>query len=265
MSNIFTHFFNTNNGDYMYSDLMIEAVDIKSNGIINEVIRRKNIKITKICNKNDKYITIEFKDMYDKSLKNYIVKSIDEMLNDSDINSKSSILIVGLGNEKSTPDSLGPLVIDNIIVTRHLEVLNLNSNRVVSALKPGVMGQTGIETKDIIKGVISKIKPDYLIIIDSLKSNSLKRLMHTIQFTNTGIHPGSGVQNKREEISEKTMGIPVIAIGIPTVCDIKTIVKEDNDKSTNNCMIVTPKDIDFVIEKLSDILSIAINNALYNL
>ena len=269
-----TLFANTNIGDYMQvSDLMIEAVNIKSEGLVTSVKRNKNIKVTTVTltdNKYDtpgEYITIEFKDMFDNGIRKTVVKSLKSLFSKHKLTIDSAALVVGLGNEKSTPDSLGPLVIENIIVTRHLEALGLNSSRIVSAIKPGVMGETGIETKDIIKGVIEKIKPDFLIVIDSLKSESLKRLNKTIQITDTGIHPGSGVQNKREKLDKETLGIPVIAIGVPTVCDVHTIVKETtkrkNIKEIPN-MIVTPKDIDFVVDKMSDLLSLSINNALYD-
>ena len=245
---------------------MIEAVNIKSSGYITSVEKNDNIKITTIRNKNSdyEYITIEFKDVFDNNLRKCVVNSLKKIFSKYNLDIDFSCLIVGLGNEKSTPDSLGPLVVDDIIVTRHLESLGLNSSRVVSAIKPGVMGETGIETKDIIKGVIDKIKPDFLIVIDSLKSESLKRLNKTIQITDSGIHPGSGVQNKREKLDIESLGIPVIAIGVPTVCDIKTIIKETTKKNIKNNMIVTPKDIDFIIDRMKDLLSLSINNALYD-
>ena len=247
---------------------MIEAINMKENGCIKNIKRNKFNKITTLTIDNDKYIkgeyiTIEFKDIFNDTLSNDLIKTIKYLFRKNNINESSSALVVGLGNEKSTPDSLGPLVIDNIIVTRHLEILGLNLNRVVSAIKPGVTGSTGIETKDIIKSVVDKIKPDFLIIIDSLKSESLKRLNKTIQLTDTGIHPGSGVQNKREKIDKEVLGIPVIAIGVPTVCDIKTIIKEKTNKNINDNMIITSRDIDFVIEKMSDLISISINKSLY--
>lgn len=254
------------------SDLMIEAVDMNSNGVISNIIKKRNIIITEV-EVNDiniaeigKYITIEFNDIMNKSIKRELIIQLKNMLDINGLKKDSSILVVGLGNERSTPDSLGPLVIENIIVTRHLEILGLNSERVVSAIKPGVTGETGIETKDIIKGVIEKIKPDFLIVIDALKSGSIKRLNKTIQLTDTGIHPGSGVQNKREKLDKKSLGIPVIAIGVPTVCDIKTIINESVDYEIQNIpdMIITPKEIDFVIDKMSDLISICINKVLYD-
>lgn len=254
------------------SDLMIEAVDMKSKGVVTDIVKKRNVTITtqdvsdSSLAEVGKYITIEFDDILNKSLKKEVVSKLQMLLNENNIKQESSILVVGLGNERSTPDSLGPLVIENIIVTRHLEVLGLNSNRVVSAIKPGVMGETGIETKDIIKGVIEKIKPDCLLVIDALKSGSIKRLNKAIQLTDTGIHPGSGVANKREKLDKKSLGIPVIAIGVPTVCDIKTIINESvNIENITNIpdMIITPKEIDFVIDKLSDLISICINKVLY--
>ena len=255
------------------SDLMIEAVDMKGKGIVTNIEKRRNIYITSLDVNDEsigevgKYITIEFEDILNKNIRKEVINKLKMLLDENNINNDSSILVVGLGNERSTPDSLGPLVIENIIVTRHLEILGLNSSRVVSAIKPGVMGETGIETKDIINGVIEKIKPDCLIVIDALKSGSLKRLNKTIQLTDTGIHPGSGVQNKREKLDKKGLGIPVIAIGVPTVCDIRTIINENTEiKDNSNIpdMIITPKEIDFVIDKMSDLISICINKTLYD-
>lgn len=260
-------------GDLMnLSDLMIEAVDMKKDGVVRDVRKNKNVTITKIdvsdssIGEIGKYITVEFEDIMDKSIRKEVISLLKGLLEENGMKEDSSILVVGLGNERSTPDSLGPLVIENIIVTRHLEVLGLNSKRVVSAIKPGVMGETGIETKDIIKGVVEKIKPDFLLVVDALKSGSLKRLNKTIQLTDTGIHPGSGVANKREKLDKKSLGIPVIAIGVPTVCDIRTIINESvDDNNIKNIpeMIITPKEIDFIIDKMSDLISICINKALY--
>ena len=254
------------------SDLMIEAIDMNSKGIISDIIKRKNITITHVeVNDNNicevgKYITIEFNDILNKGLRKILIDELKVLLDINGLKSDSSILVVGLGNERSTPDSLGPLVIENIIVTRHLEILGLNSKRVVSAIKPGVTGETGIETKDIIKGVIDKIRPDFLVVIDALKSGAIKRLNKAIQLTDTGIHPGSGVANKREKLDKNSLGIPVIAIGVPTVCDIRTIINESVNFEIENVpeMIITPKEIDFVIDKMSDLISICINKVLYD-
>ncbi|MBE6185070.1 GPR endopeptidase [Heyndrickxia ginsengihumi] len=149
------------------------------------------------------------------------------------IRNDASCLIVGLGNWNVTPDALGPLVCENIIVTRHLFQLEPESvekgYRPVSALSPGVMGLTGIETSDIIYGVSGKTKPDFIIVVDALASRSLERVNATIQISDTGIHPGSGVGNKRKEISKETLGVPVISIGVPTVVDAVTITSDTID------------------------------------
>lgn len=137
-------------------------------------------------------------------------------------------MIIGLGNIKSTPDSLGPKVIEGITITRHLYLLDaLDSDyRVISAFIPGVSGSTGIETSDLIKDAINSVKPDFIIVIDALASSSIERINKTIQITNTGISPGSGVGNSRKELSIDTLGVPVIALGIPTVVDLATIVSD---------------------------------------
>lgn len=149
------------------------------------------------------------------------------------IKEDASCLVVGLGNWNVTPDALGPQVCENILVTRHLFELqpeNVEQGyRPVSALAPGVMGLTGIETSDIIMGVVEKSKPDFVIAIDALASRSIERVNSTIQISDTGIHPGSGVGNKRKELSKETLGIPVIAIGVPTVCDAVSITSDTID------------------------------------
>jgi spore protease len=151
----------------------------------------------------------------------------------SGIKEDASCLVVGLGNWNVTPDALGPLVCENLLVTKHLFELQPESveegYRSVSALSPGVMGLTGIETSDIIFGVVEKTKPDFVIAIDALASRSIERVNSTIQISDTGIHPGSGVGNKRKELSKETLGIPVIAIGVPTVVDAVSITSDTID------------------------------------
>ena len=320
------------------SDLMIEAVDLneENKGITSNVSKVDNVTITTvdvkekntINKKNGKYITIEFNDITEQKevITKVFIDNLKYLFKHNNIAEENTLLVIGLGNSKSTADSLGPNTVDNIVVTRHLESLGLNSSRVVSAIKPGVTGETGIETKDIINGIVNVIKPDFLIVIDSLASKSVTRLNKTIQMTDTGIHPGSGVGNSRDEISKDTLSIPVIAIGVPTVCDAVAIVndtieeihkhfavttkninnpifklmsssnirniesemldktkikelsgiigsleEEDRmslmyevlDKSEYNLM-VTPKEIDFIIDKLSDLISIGINETIHN-
>ena len=145
----------------------------------------------------------------------------------------ASCLVVGLGNWNVTPDALGPAVIENLVITRHLFELQPDSVeegfRSVSGIAPGVMGMTGIETSDVIMGVVGKSSPDFILVIDALAAASVSRVNSTIQISDTGIHPGSGVGNKRKELSRETLGIPVIAIGVPTVVDAVSITSDAID------------------------------------
>lgn len=322
------------------TDLAIDYVEEKGKlkGVKHKTDNINGITVTNVeldefndlNKKKGKYITLEFEDVTDsknaKKVSDTLTLVLKKMLN---LKKDSFGLIVGLGNDKSTPDSLGPLVVNDIIVTNHLYILNQMSSAYsrVSAINPGVMGETGIETSDIIESVVNKIKPSYLIVIDSLASKSIERLNKTIQITDTGIHPGSGIGNKRKEISFETLGIPVIAIGVPTVVDATVIVSDtinfiyknyafnkeylNNPKSRltfNNInylnkeikenkkekqkllglvgtlnedelqklifevlnpigynLMVTPKEIDFIIKKLSTIISKSINNSVHDI
>ena len=197
-----------------------------------------------------------------KKCENVLTMIIKEVMSAENITNKSRGLVVGLGNVNVTPDSLGPVVIDNVIVTRHMFLINPDevSEGIsdVSAIAPGVMGTTGIETYDIIEAVVKKIKVDYLIVVDALAAKSIARVNKTIQVTNTGISPGSGVGNSRKEISKNTMGIPVIAIGVPTVVDAVTIASDtvdlllkyfnhklENSDNPSSRLIVAPENIDY--------------------
>lgn len=231
-------------------------------------------------------------------IEKFITKVLKKILKKEKITNNSKGLIVGLGNLNITPDSLGPKVIDKVIVTRHLFELDKDSISEgisnVCALSPGVMGTTGIETSDIIKAIIDKISLDYIIVIDALKAYDINRINKSIQITNSGISPGSGVGNRRKELSKDILGIPVIAIGIPTVVDASSIAINSfynlinneqyqnlfknynklnvNDKikieqqlisNYNNNYIVSLKEIDIDIENLSEVLSGAIDHAIH--
>ena len=256
------------------TDLVIE-----NNNCIkdNDIKQYDNIKITKafvnskegklLNKKQGTYFTIEFEDITDSdnrnNLKKYLIQTIKEIL-EPIINDNSSILIVGLGNQESTPDSLGPKVIENITVTRHLFLLNeLDTDfRPISAFIPGVMGNTGIETSELIKNAVNSSKSDILIVVDALASMSVERVNKTIQITDTGINPGSGIGNNRKEISKDTIGIPVIAIGVPTVVDAVSIVSDTikymhknyafNKKFINNPInkLVSSTKINYLKEKI---------------
>ena len=328
----------------IHSDLAIDYLenDIEIKGMTNKSEIVDNIKITttylnkeagNVINKKEgNYTTIEFEDITDYSnkerVKNIFSSELKKILDLNKVTKEDSCLIIGLGNIKSTPDSLGPLSIDNVLVTNHLFTYgNVESGfRRTYAFMPGVMADTGIETSNIIRSLVSEIKPGFIIVIDALASGSIDRVNKTIQMTDTGIHPGSGVGNNRKEISKEIFNIPVIAIGIPTVVDAVTIVsdtinymfkhyaynkeKKDNPKNklilSSNInylkeninptekdkevlmgiigilseeeikqliyevltpigynLMVTPKEIDFVMEKLSDIIGNGINRSLH--
>lgn len=186
-----------------------------------------------------------------------------------------SALVAGLGNTKITPDALGPKCASMIFATRHitgelLKSTGLSDLRCVSAFSTGVLGETGAESVEMIKGVVQMIKPDFVITVDALAARNVERLGTTVQMCNTGIVPGSGVGNARQEISEKTVGVPVISIGVPTVVDAATLVldcggcrgdEEELYEQTGN-MMVTPREIDLMIERASKLTALAVNCAL---
>ena len=223
------------------TDLIVEQVTDENN-VSTKVYDENGIKITtvevdknmseQINKKVGDYVTIEFDDVTNSHNQEIVKKIFSEQLSEiikkTKIKDSDKCLIIGLGNDKSTPDSLGPLTIDKVLVTNHLFMYGQVEEgfRSVSAIIPGVTGTTGIETSDLIKSVVDGIKPDFLIMIDALASQALDRVNKTIQISNTGIHPGSGVGNSRKEISKDTTGIPVIAIGIPTVVDAVTVVSD---------------------------------------
>ncbi|MGJ9457023.1 GPR endopeptidase [Oceanobacillus sp. CF4.6] len=162
-----------------------------------------------------------------------LAKELEDLIARNNIPAGGTGLIVGLGNWNVTPDALGPMTIEKVLVTSHLFKLQqetvADGYRQVAAVTPGVMGVTGIETSDIIFGIAEKYKPDFIIAIDALASRSIERINETIQLSDTGIHPGSGVGNKRKEISKETLGVPVLAIGVPTVVDAVTIASDSID------------------------------------
>lgn len=251
------------------------------------------------------YITLDIPEasVYDEETMMNVSKTLAKTLSPLiKLDESMTALVIGLGNWNVTPDALGPKVIEKLMVTRHLKQLIPNEIdegiRPVCALAPGVLGLTGIETGEIVSAVAKKIKPNLIICIDALASRRLERVNRTIQIGNTGISPGSGVGNKRMEISERVLGIPTIAIGVPTVVDAATIANdtidlvidamineagkdsgfydmlksvEKNDRQRlieevlnpyiGNLM-VTPKEVDSVIDSISKIISTAINIAL---
>ena len=204
------------------------------------------------------------------------IRALSDELKQIMPNSTGDVLVVGLGNRGITPDAVGDGVVRKVMVTRHLiEKIPqyFKDFRPVSAITPGVLGMTGVESREIISGVVEKVKPCCIIVIDALATRKTTRLCNTVQITDTGIVPGSGVGNARTEISEKTIGVPVIAIGVPTVVDISTIIfdieKACGINFPNNIteeygesLMVTPKEIDTNIEDISKIIGYAINTTL---
>ena len=247
------------------TDLILEK---QYKNLESKTTKYKDIEIITTKYKNNNYTTIYFNDATDKdnylNLEKVLIKELKKYIN---IKENDTILVVGLGNSKSTPDALGPSTIDDILVTRHLKLLNVldKDYSVVSTFKPSVMGTTGIESIDLIKNIIKDIKATKVIAIDALKASKIDRLVKTIQITDSGIHPGSGINNNRGEISKNTMETDVISIGIPTVVDIKTILESilEEEIELDENLILTPTDIDYQIEKLSKLLSISINKTLH--
>ncbi len=311
----------------IYTDLAIETKELLDKQ--NEEVEVQGVTVTMEENQN-KDITVTWVEITNeeaakemgKPMGNYItVESNCMKENDVDaqeevmailsknlaklqkLDKDSVILVVGLGNWNVTPDALGPKVISKILVTRHIfenlpEQID-ESVRPVSAFSPGVMGITGIETAEIIKGVVDRVKPDLVIAIDALAARRTSRINSTIQISDTGINPGSGMGNKRMALNKETLGVPVIGIGVPTVVDAATLVNDTMDTMIDSMiesvdsgsefysmlksldkeekyqlileilnpyignMFVTPKEVDAVINRLANIIANSINIALH--
>ena len=275
------------------TDLALELKEEKNigsaqSGIIvkTRIDTTNHIKETKIIIKNKKgedslgkpkgtYITIEAKDLstndgsFHKEMSEALFLNLKEMLN-----KKKKILIAGLGNAGVTADSLGPKVVNNLYITRHLQKEGIGNYQFeLSAIAPGVMAQTGIETSEILESLADRIKPDVVIVIDALAARSYSRLNKTIQISDTGIAPGSGVGNHRNEITQHTIGVPVL--GVPTVISVPAIIHDVfGEKSLENVsenideefisMHVTPKNIDESMKRISYTISEGINHLLHN-
>lgn len=294
-----------------------DHVEIKGVRVEEEFRKEKEIKITTMVIETENgakamgkpkgtYITMEAENMdcqdegYHREISVELARIIKRLLPEQ--KEPLSVLVAGLGNREVTPDALGPRVVDNLLITRHVlrefgkYAFGEEEVNAVSGIVPGVMAQTGMESQEIVRGVIAETKPDVMIAIDALAARSTRRLGRTIQITDTGINPGSGVGNHRHGLSKETMGIPVIAIGVPTVVDAATIVSDTmqtliaameehstlsslstglnalNDMEKYelirellspqlNIMFVTPKDIDESVKRLSFTLSEGLNIA----
>jgi spore protease len=295
------------------TDLALEAresfeendVEIKGVVLTKDYIEEKDMSITTVVIKDEQgakamqkpmgtYITIESKklqekdDDYHSQISEEIGKVILSLVGDT---GDKGVMVVGLGNREITPDALGPWVVDNLFVTRHLikeygeEFKKKNRLSCVSALAPGVMAQTGMEAAEIIRGVMKEAKPAVVLAIDALAARSVERLNTTIQISDTGINPGSGVGNNRKAINEESLGVKVIALGVPTVVDATTIVRDSmenmlvkqgfseqeintflsevTEHQTVHNMFVTPKNIDEAMKSISYTISEAINSCFH--
>lgn len=298
-----------------------ESDHVEVSGVVleEEYDEEKEIKITTVRIETENgakamgkpvgtYLTLEAPNMaaadegYHREISETLAGFLEKYMKDTEENQEKgySVLVVGLGNREVTPDALGPYVVDQLNVTRHIVqeygryAVEKGRSRIVSAVVPGVMAQTGMESAEIIRGIVNETTPDLIMVIDALAARSTKRLNRTIQISDAGIHPGAGVGNHRSEITKDTMGIPVIAIGVPTVVDAATIVNDTMENFITaletsetlkgvgvvlqgynsaekyelvkeliaphlNGMFVTPKDIDDTVRRISYTISEAIN------
>lgn len=297
----------------------VQGVDFQEENDLDREIRMTTVKIetengARVMGKPvGTYVTLEAPNMsvsdedFHREISEKLVECLKKFIFDDEKkqeptagDEKLSVLVVGLGNRKVTPDALGPYVVDNLKITRHIVkefgkyAMENDSPMLVSAIVPGVMAQTGMETVEIIRGVINETNPDVMLVIDALAARSTRRLNCTIQIADTGINPGSGVGNHRNAITKETVGIPVIAIGVPTVVDAATIVNDTMENLIQaletsetlrgvgvvlqgynatekyelikelisphlNGMFVTPKDIDETVKRISFTISEALN------
>jgi spore protease len=268
------------------TDLALEQKEMHQNlpdGVNLEEYESSGVTITRILIENDAgakalskpegcYITAQVPSFSDNSQKEETIWAVAREFKKL-LPKEGAALVVGLGNHNITPDALGPLACGRVLATRHIEkelarAAGMEYARSVAVIVPGVLGQTGVEAFDIIKGVAEKVKPSVIITVDALASRKLERLGKTVQMSNTGIEPGAGVGNARYEISQKTLGVPVIAVGVPTVVDAATLIYDLTD---GNCtmkdqdqrqMIVTPKEIDLLVERAAHFIADVINFSL---
>lgn len=261
-----------------------ENLDEKSfDGIEMDIIEKDGAKITRIevLDKNGektvgkpkgRYVTVEVAPFTHQA--QFIDETLEAVADEIRriIPENGSVLVAGLGNMSITPDALGPKCASMIFATRHItgELLRstgLSGLRCVTSVATGVAGETGAEAGEIIKGIVQTVAPDVVITVDALAARNVERLGRTIQMCDTGIIPGSGVGNSRQEISEKTIGVPVISIGVPTVVDAATLIMDctGNESSVSRkaeSMMVTPREIDLMIERAAKLTSLAVNRAL---
>lgn len=279
------------------TDLAIEARELAGNDVAGVEFTKRNengLEISRLVVKNHEaslklkkeqgtYISIDLPPLTDNfSATDSRIETIGQEIRRL-IPVNGLVLVCGLGNIEITPDALGPKCVSRVLATRHItgeiaRSTGLDKLRPVAVLSTGVTGQTGIETFEYIESIVKKVRPTAVIVIDALASRRLSRLGCTLQISNTGISPGAGVQNHRKKITQDTVGVPVIALGVPTVVDAVTLVLDllnvDDAKTTeelknvlsprNSQMVVTPKEIDLLIDRASRLMSLSINYALHN-
>lgn len=278
------------------TDLIIEADKLETATIVNEkIVSNKNVELSGVAVKevwnaerSIKITTVQIRTedgakAMERPIGTYITMELPELLQEEEelkekaekelekqlralLQGKTAehILVVGLGNREVTADAIGPLTVDQLFITRHLfpkekeASEQLKKYRQISALVPGVMAQTGMETMELLRGIVEETHPDIVLVIDALAARSPKRLNTTVQLTDTGISPGAGVGNNRKELNETTLGCPVIAIGVPTVLDAVTIAREDVAEDVTY-LFVMPRNIDSSVQYVSELLAGGIN------
>lgn len=238
-----------------YDDVTVTTVEIKTDEAAEKIGKIKG-----------KYITVEFPEINRITDSKIIEEKIKNSLETLLPNGFSNLLVIALGNDEITSDNIGPKTAKRLLATRHItgnfaEQIGLKGLKSVAVITPSVLGKTGIETGEFCESIVERIKPDAVIVIDACVSSQTSRIYRTVQLSNTGISPGSGVKNKRKEISEKTLGVPVIAIGVPTVVEAISLAYEltKTEPVMNSDLIVTPKDCDLYTHRITEILSRALN------
>lgn len=269
------------------TDLALEKRELlgreEPEGVESEESDQGGVKFTKIRVINEKgsealgkpigtYITAEIPELMKNPVTDEdMIEAVAAQLR-SLLPKDGSILAVGLGNTRITPDAVGPKSISMVLATRHIgkelsDEIGLGELRSVAGFVPGVLGRTGLEAAESVKGLVGAVSPSAIIVVDALAARKLSRLGTTIQISDIGIIPGSGVGNARKEITERSVGVPVISVGIPTVVDVGTLVADltgsnSGIPSESRDMIITPREIDIVIERASELIGMSINKAL---
>ncbi len=268
------------------TDLAVESMELlkkEAPGVEKQQYSKENVTVTTIAVRDERaaaelnkpigsYVTIDLTPFQSVSTNfegelTIVAEELKKLLPKEGL-----VLVAGLGNEEITPDAVGPKTAAGILATRHVtdgsnQIEGLSDLRPVAVMAPGVLGQTGIETAEFIRSVCDWIKPAAVIAVDALASGSIRRLGTTVQLTDSGISPGSGVQNRRKALNQEALGLPVIALGIPTVVDAASVVvrapagESAEPEELSGCM-VTPREIDVIIDKASSMLALAINKAL---